>query len=114
MPPCGVQHHETRLENMGDGKCGSRSLSSFAYLCREGSCFYPGRSASLSFLTGVEEPSLRGFVLTWQKSAEDENPGGIPGKGLKAVCLGDARELWSLANPVRGIGDQARHGTISQ
>ncbi len=54
-------------------------------LCRERSCSYPGRSASLSSLTGAVEQSQRWCALTWQKSAEDENPEGIPGKGPKAV-----------------------------
>lgn len=54
-------------------------------LCGEGSCSYPGRSASLNVLTDVVEQSLRGCALTWQKSAEDENPGGVPGKGPRAV-----------------------------
>jgi hypothetical protein len=54
-------------------------------LCRERSCSYPGRSASLSVLTDVVEQSLRRCALTWQKSAEDENPGFALGKGPKAV-----------------------------
>ncbi len=44
-------------------------------LCSERSCSYPGRSASLNSLIGVVEPSPLWFVLTWQKSAEDENLG---------------------------------------
>ena len=43
------------------------------------------KSASLSVLTDVVEQSLRRCALTWQKSAEDENPGVFPGKGPKAV-----------------------------
>jgi hypothetical protein len=49
-------------------------------LCSERSCSYPGRSASRSSLIGVVKPSLRGFVLTWQKSAEDKNLGKLPGE----------------------------------
>ena len=49
-------------------------------LCSERSCSYPGRSASLISLIGVVEPSPLGFVLTWQKSAEDENLGQYPGE----------------------------------
>jgi len=62
-------------------------------LCRERSCSYPGRSACLSALTGVVEPNRLGIVLTWQKSAEDENLGSILGKGLKAVWQRGAYEL---------------------
>jgi len=54
-------------------------------LCRERSCSYLGRPASLSFLTEAVEQSPRGCALTWQESAEDENPKVILGKGLKAV-----------------------------
>ncbi len=61
----------------------------FAYLCSERSCSYtpqggtklsPGRSASLSSLIGVVKPIPLRFVLTWQKSAEDENLGNYPGE----------------------------------
>ena len=54
-------------------------------LCRERSCSYLGRPASLSFLIEAVEQSPRGRALTWQESAEDENPKLILGKGLKAV-----------------------------
>jgi hypothetical protein len=62
-------------------------------LCRERSCSYPGRSASLSSLIGVVEPSPLGFVLTWQKSAEDENLGIYPGERSEGSVIGGAYEL---------------------
>jgi len=43
------------------------------------------KAACLSAVMGVVEQSPRGCALTGQQSAEDENPGVIPGKGPKAV-----------------------------
>jgi hypothetical protein len=52
-------------------------------LCSERSCFYtpqggtelsPGRSASLSSLIGVVEPSLRGIVLTQLFANNSQTP----------------------------------------
>ncbi len=63
------------------------------WLCRERSCSYPGRSASLSVLTDVVEQSLQRCALTWQKSAEDENPGILPGERSKGRVKGGAHEL---------------------
>jgi hypothetical protein len=62
-------------------------------LCRERSCSYPGRSACLSFLIGAVEPNRLGIVLTWQKSAEDENPGNYPGERSEGSVAGGAYEL---------------------
>ncbi len=62
-------------------------------LCSERSCSYPGRSACLSSLIGVVEPSRLGIVLTWQKSAEDKNLGKFPGERSEGSVIGDAYEL---------------------
>ncbi len=53
----------------------------------------PGGAASLSSLIGVVEPSSLGFVLTWQKSAEDENLGIYPGERSEGSVIGGAYEL---------------------
>ena len=47
--------------------------------------FLPGEICQPKRLTDVVEQSLRRCALTWQKSAEDENPGLALGKGPKAV-----------------------------